>query len=292
MSIDIIERWTRAVLYHSENASDIRAAVLQAIKAGANLSGANLSYANLSYANLSGANLSGAYLSGANLSGANLSDANLSGANLSDANLSYANLSDANLSDANLSYANLSDANLSDANLSDANLSDANLSDANLSDANLSGAYLSGANLSGAYLSGADLSGAHLSGAEGVEAWRCTPLMMLLDQPGPIRAYKLVNANSEGPYNGGIVYKIGQDYAVENANTGPTCDYGAGINLATLDWCLRAWREGYRVIVMEFTAADIACIPIGTDGEFRVRRCKAVAEKDISALVAPQKATA
>ena len=197
MSIDILDRWTRAVLYHSENASDIRAAVLQAIKAGANLS-----------------------------------------------------------------------------------------------DANLSGANLSGANLSGAYLSGADLSGAHLSGAEGVEAWRCTPLMMLLDQPGPIRAYKLVNANSDGPYNGGIVYKIGQDYAVENANTGPTCDYGAGINLATLDWCLRAWREGYRVIVMEFTAADIACIPIGTDGEFRVRRCKAVAEKDISALVAPQKATA
>ena len=54
---------------------NLAAAVIAAIK-----SGADLSRANLSRANLSGANLSGAYLPGADLSGAVLSRANLSGA--------------------------------------------------------------------------------------------------------------------------------------------------------------------------------------------------------------------
>jgi hypothetical protein len=36
---------------------------------------------------------------------------------------------------------------------------------------------------------------------------------------------------------------------------------------------------------MEFTAADIAAIPLATDGKFRLRRCKVVGEKDITALV-------
>ena len=65
--IDILERYTRAVLYHSDTAQDITAATREAAKGGANLSRADLSRANLSRADLSGA-----YLSGANLSGAYL----------------------------------------------------------------------------------------------------------------------------------------------------------------------------------------------------------------------------
>jgi hypothetical protein len=118
--IDILNRWTRAVVYHSESAQTIAEAVAEAVERRANLSEANLSGAYLSGANLSGANLSGAYLSGANLSGANLSRANLSGAYLSGAYLSRANLSEANLSGAYLSGANLSGANLSGAYLSGA----------------------------------------------------------------------------------------------------------------------------------------------------------------------------
>jgi len=144
MSYDILHCYTGAVLYHAADATGLRAAVIAAVRSGANLSGANLSGANLSDANLSDANLSGANLSGANLSDANLSDANLSGAYLSDANLSDANLRGANLRGAYLSDANLSGANLSDANLRGANLSGAYLSDANLRGANLRGAYLSG----------------------------------------------------------------------------------------------------------------------------------------------------
>ena len=85
----------------------------------------------------------------------------------------------------------------------------ADLQGAKLRDAKLWGAKLRGADLRGAKLHGADLQGANLRGAKGINKHRCTPLTMLLDQPGKIRAYKLVNGNMEGPYQGGILYEIG-----------------------------------------------------------------------------------
>ena len=194
---------------------------------------------------------------------------------------SRADLSRAALSRANLSGANLSLANLSLADLFRADLSGANLSGADLSGANLSGANLSGADLSGADLSGADLSLADLSRAKGCNPYRVTPLLVLLDQPGPIRAYKLVTAAGVGPFNGGITYAIGEESSVSEANTDTTLQCGAGINLATLDWCMREWREGYRILVAEFFASDIAAIPVATDGKFRVRKCRIVGEKDL-----------
>ena len=160
-------------------------------------------------------------------------------------------------------------------------VSRANLSRANLSGANLSGATLSGADLSGADLSGADLSGANLFGAKHINSYRITPLLMLLDQPGPIRAYKLVTADSVGPFNGGVVYALGAEVEAPDANVDVSLQCAAGINLATLDWCMREWREGYRILIAEFFAADIAAIPTATDGKFRVRRCRIVGEKDL-----------
>ena len=107
----------------------------------------------------------------------------------------------------NLSGADLYEANLSGANLSGSNLYLAYLSGANLSGANLSGADLSGADLSRAYLFGANLSGADLSGAKGINKNLCTPLQMLFDQPGKIRAYKLVTSASTGPHYPSITYE-------------------------------------------------------------------------------------
>ena len=69
MSFDIMDRWTRAVVYSSATATNVKEATAEAVTGGANLSGANLSEANLG-----GANLGGADLSGANLSGAYLGD--------------------------------------------------------------------------------------------------------------------------------------------------------------------------------------------------------------------------
>ncbi len=216
-NIDILHRYTGAVLYSSATAQTIAEAVLEAAKSGANLSRANLSWADLSWANLSGANLS------------------------------RANLSRANLSRANLSWADLSWADLSRANLS-----------------------------------GADLSGANLSWAKGLNKYLTTPLYMFLEQPGPIRAYKLTNAQGEGPFNGGITYSVGSTCEVKEPDTNENVACGPGINLATLDWCLKEWQPGYRIFVAEFSREDIAAIPIGSDGKFRVRRCAIVAEKDLA----------
>lgn len=186
---------------------------------------------------------------------------------------------------ADLQGASLWRANLQGAILQGANLRGANLWEANLWEANLAGADLRGANLRGANLREADLWGADLRGAKGIVPERCTPLLMLLDQPGQIRAYKLVDDNMQGRFNGGITYTVGQVYAVPNADTDIQLDCAPGINLATLDWCLREWREGYHILIAEFTAQDIAAIPTATDGKFRVRRCRIVGEKNLSALV-------
>ena len=144
---------------------------------------------------------------------------------------------------------------------------------------------LRGADLRGADLQETNLRWADLRGAKGLTPERTTSLLMLLDQPGPIRAYKLVNVNMQGTFNGGIRYEIGQRYEVTNASTDVNEPCGAGINLATLDWCLREWREGYKVLIAEFFAGDIAAIPTNTDGKFRIHRCLIVGEKDISHLV-------
>ena len=150
-------------------------------------------------------------------------------------------------------------------------------SGANLSRANLSGANLSGANLYRADLSRANLSGANLYGAKGIQPSLVNDLLILLDQPGKIRAYKLVTPDGYGPIKGGLRYEVGKTVEVENANTDSTVECGAGINVATLPWCLRSWRSGYRILIVEFTKKDIAAIPVG-DGKFRVSKCKVVKE--------------
>ena len=112
---------------------------------------------------------------------------------------------------------------------------------------------------------------------------------MLLDQPGEIRAYKMVTKEGMSPISENkIEYKIGNIVSVDKANTDELKHCGAGVNVATLDWILLNWQEGNRVLVVEFTAKDIACIPTGTDGKFRLHRCKVVGEKDMTKILAPR----
>ena len=203
------------------------------------------------------------------------------------ANLQGADLQSANLRGADLQSANLQDANLQGADLRDADLQGADLQSANLRGADLQSANLQGANLRGANLQGADLQSANLQGAKGINANLCTPLRILLDQPGKIRAYKLVNSKHAGPFNGGIVYLEGKSYEVEDANTDETVQCAAGINLATLDWCMKEWKEGYKILIAEFTAEDIAAVPTATDGKFRVKACKIIGEKNLKEIGLP-----
>ena len=145
-------------------------------------------------------------------------------------------------------------------------------------------AVMHGASLKRADLRGADLRVADLMGALGNNPYLSTELLMLLDQPGKIRAYKLVESSGCGPWYGSMVYEVGKSYSVANANTDVTVCCGEGINLATLPWCARNWRTGQRILVAEFTAKDIAAIPTATDGKFRVHRCKIVDEKDLKEI--------
>ena len=169
--------------------------------------------------------------------------------------------------------ARLHDADLRGADLHDADLHDADLRDAYLRDADLRGADLYDANLYGAYLRGADLRG-----AKGITPERCTDLLILLDQVGKIRAYKLTKPDGSGPTYPGLTYEVGKTVKAADANTDPDNQCGAGVNLATLPWCLSQWRPGYRIFVCEFTRADIAAIPTATDGKFRTHRCRVVRE--------------
>jgi len=208
--------------------------------------------------------------------------------NLHGANLRGADLRGANLYGADLRGANLRGANLRGANLRGANLRGADLRGANLRGADLYGADLRGADLYGADLRGADLRGADLYGAKNISKYLTTPLYFLLDQPGKIRAYKLINQQGEGPFSGGINYLNEKAFSAD-ANMDEQEPCAAGINLATLDWCIKEWQEGYRILVMEFTAkrkdgTPNICIPIASDGKFRVWECERVGEKDLVEL--------
>ncbi len=195
---------------------------------------------------------------------ADLARANLAGANLARANLARANLAGANLAGANLAGAYLARAYLAGADLARANLADANLADADLARANL--------------------ARANLADAKGLTIERTSPLALLRYQPGPIRLFKVLNTHSEGHINGGLAYPMGKRVAVTDASADPTEMCGPGIHVATLDWCLREWRSGYTIAVMEFTAADIACIPLGTDGKLRLHGCTRVEDIPVAEI--------
>ena len=131
---------------------------------------------------------------------------------------------------------------------------------------------------------GANLRGANLQGAKGINPYLCTPLLMLLEQPDNIRAYKIVNNTNEGIYRGGIKYLIGKTVEAEKIDLDITKQCSFGISLATLDWCMREWKPGYNILICEFSKTVTVnkkkvsniCIPTATDGKFRVKKCKVI----------------
>jgi hypothetical protein len=111
--------------------------------------------------------------------------------------------------------------------------------------------------------------------------------MMLLDQVGLIRAYKLVTKDLMSPIAPTqgyptLYYSIGSVIEISECDEDPAHDCGKGLHVATLPWCLSRMLEGYRIMIVEFVAADIACIPNDASGKFRVRRLKVVGEKVMS----------
>jgi len=212
----------------------------------------------------------------ANLSFADLRFADLRSADLSSADLSSANLRFANLRSANLRFANLRFADLSSADLRSADLSSANLRFANLRFANLCSADLRSANLCETFLQDIDWL-----------AW----MGIVPDARGYARAYKLTNAQKEGIYKRGIVYgKKGKVAATLDTDVNQQC--GSGINLATLQWCLRELKqagENPHLYIYQFKVSpENVCAPMASDGKFRVGEATLVGECDLNGRLLKQ----
>jgi len=193
---------------------------------------------------------------------------------------SRANLARANLARVNLARVNLAGAYLAHAYLAGAYLEGANLAHANLARVNLEGANLARANLAGAYL-----EGANLAGARGLNPLLVDHLRILRDQD-TIVAYRLVDAEMRSPMRtdgaSRINYAIGEEYTEPDASTDESQQCAAGLHVATLAWCLREWKPGWRILRVQHAGADIAAIPLGTDGKWRVRRLRVLAEVPMS----------
>jgi hypothetical protein len=140
-------------------------------------------------------------------------------------------------------------------------------------------ALKAGANLADANLAGANLAGANLAGANGFIPERTTHLASIKFLP-VCHAFKVVDEKGEGHINGGLKYKLGKRVTVKDADDNPSTMCSTGIHVADLPWCLREWREGYRILLIEHSPGDIACIPYGTDGKYRLKGCTPI--KDIT----------
>ncbi len=118
-----------------------------------------------------------------------------------------------------------------------------------------------------------------------IRKWNQLQLLILADQPGPVIAYKLVTDKYTGASYAGLYYTVGAEIVDSRPYCdNPAIDCGCGINLATMAWVLQNWVNGQRIMQVECFPSEGICIPNGTDGKFRVQRCKVLKEMDLAEL--------
>ena len=187
----------------------------------------------------------------------------------------------ADLREAYLQGAYLQQADLQEANLQRAHLRGAYLQQAHLQEANLRGADLQGADLQGAYLQEADLQEADLREAnlrgadlQGADLLPDLYILKFQSADSKLRAWKFLKVDSTSPYQGHR-YEVGQSYVADDFSTDERIACDKGLNVATLQWCLRnSNSEDNLFIEVEFLAGDIIAVPLATDGKFRVKALK------------------
>jgi hypothetical protein len=88
-------------------------------------------------------------------------------------------------------------------------------------------------------------------------------------------AFKFTNAQGKSPMHShpSLTYKTGHVVEVKNADTDKNDTCSHGVNVATRAWCENEHRGDSRLFLVHFTPKDIACVPHGTDGKFRLFRC-------------------
>ena len=98
-------------------------------------------------------------------------------------------------------------------------------------------------------------------------------------------AFKAVDKSSrEGVYKGGVPFPDGS--VVKDPNQidyNSRLDCGAGLNLATLEWCSSYaapyWDKNRIILKVKFNL-DAICIPFISDGKFRVQQCEVIGQVD------------
>ena len=185
---------------------------------------------------------------------------------------------------ANLSYSDLrySDLRGSDLSYSDLRYSDLRGSDLSYSD--LRGSNLRGSNLSYSDLRYSDLRGSNLSYSDLRYSknldpfWVCDLYSIKMQDPdAKLRFWKfIIDGRSPIQDIGKITYKVGKTYTEEQCDNNETLDCGAGLNVATLQWCLKETinNSAAEFIEVQFKVSDIVAVPYSSDGKFRVRELK------------------
>ena len=143
--------------------------------------------------------------------------------------------------------------------------------------ANLGEANLWGANLWEANLREANLWGANLGEAKNIFNIYKSDLSILKFQKGKLRAFKYLNGTTS-PYQNNMEYKVGKIYTEKKCDKNEFVLCGAGLNVATLDWCLKDTDCDLdkTYIEVEFDVKNIVAIPYNSDGKFRVRKLKVI----------------
>ena len=80
-----------------------------------------------------------------------------------------------------------------------------------------------------------------------------------------------------------IKYEVGKEYKEPECDLSEYVHCGAGLNLADLPWCIDSWSEGCKILIAEFAKED-AVIPVGSDGKFRVKKCRIIGEKKLEEI--------
>lgn len=112
-------------------------------------------------------------------------------------------------------------------------------------------------------------------------------LIATMPDDGIIYAYKAVRkVDLRGPYQyrgrSYMTYTMGKIMKCRNANTNIFTLCGAGISVAPKSWAENlvsnrsAYTDACLLRKLKFYKRNIACIPAGTDGKFRVHRCRVV----------------
>jgi len=122
----------------------------------------------------------------------------------------------------------------------------------------------------------------------------CFANFILKIQKNKLIAYKYLYGN-HSPYKN-FKYEIGKTYQIKTSDceTDETILCGPGLNVATLEWCLRdtncCINPNISYIEVEFDPKDIVAIPYNSDGKFRVKKLKVIrklSEKELEKALKP-----